>query len=68
MRVEDGEKDKLELRLKLAREKFSQFALHLTSERKRESYWREVAVPYVKYYAYEEILAPFGNKKRSGEC
>ncbi|PYQ65127.1 MAG: hypothetical protein DMF53_06160, partial [Acidobacteria bacterium] len=60
MRVEDGEKRKLEARKILARERFRAFPNHLGPE-ERERYRGEVQVFYVPYYAYEEILACVGD-------
>ena len=59
-RVESGEKGKLEARKALARERFRGLPLHLGPE-ERERYWGEAQVSYVPYYAYEEILACFGD-------
>lgn len=62
MRVDSGEKDKLELRREYARKQFERFPVHIPHD-KRFDYWGEVEVIYVPYYAYEEILAPFGDKR-----
>jgi cellulose biosynthesis protein BcsQ len=62
MRVENGEKDKLELRREYARERFKLFPTHVPHE-KLDDYWGGVEVIYVPYYAYEEILAPFADKR-----
>ena len=62
MRVENGEKEKLERRREYAREHFDLFPAHVPHD-KRGDYWGEVEVIYVPYYAYEEILAPFGDKR-----
>lgn len=62
MRVENGEKEKLELRREYARKHFERFPAHIPHE-KHSDYWGEVEVIYVPYYAYEEILAPFGDKR-----
>lgn len=62
MRVENGEKDKLELRREYARERFKRFPAHVPHE-KLDDYWGGVEVIYVPYYAYEEILAPFADKR-----
>ncbi len=61
MRVENNEKEKLEQRREYARKSFSRFPCHLSSEEK-DKYWGEVEVMYFPYYAYEELLAPFGDK------
>ncbi len=61
MRVEDGEQKKLELGRDLARATFDTF-LHGMDGRGRERYWGDVEIPYKPYYAYEEILAVFGDR------
>lgn len=61
MRIENGEKEKLELRREDARNNFDRFVN--VPHKKRDDYWGEVEVLYVPYYAYEEILAPFGDKR-----
>jgi cellulose biosynthesis protein BcsQ len=65
-RIENAEKEKLDLRWEYAKRKFAPFSAHMPS-RMREPYWSEVAVPYVPYYAYEEILATFGEKHRRAD-
>jgi cellulose biosynthesis protein BcsQ len=60
MRIENSEKDKLELRWALAKSSFALFPKSMASV-EREDYWKDVQVPYVGYYAYEEILATFGD-------
>ena len=61
MRIENGEKDKLDLRRQYARQQFDPFPTHIPH--KRTDYWGAVEVLYIPYYAYEEILAPFGDKR-----
>jgi tetratricopeptide (TPR) repeat protein/cellulose biosynthesis protein BcsQ len=60
-RVEQGEKDKLELRRRYARQRFALLPSHL-SPADRERYWGEVEFLYVPFYAYEEVLAPFAEE------
>jgi hypothetical protein len=60
-RVELGEKDKLELARTYARSKFDRVLDHVTMTAKAE-YWAEVETLYVPWYAYEEVLATFGDK------
>lgn len=62
MRVDNSEKDKLERRLEYAKKQFERFPAHIPHA-KRTDYWGEVEIIYVPYYAYEEILAPFGDKR-----
>lgn len=64
MRIENAEQEKLNLRWEYAKRKFALFPTHMSSEEARSRYWTEVAVPYVPYYAYEEVLAAFGDKQR----
>jgi hypothetical protein len=61
MRVELAEKDRLERLHEFAQNKFAGFLEHL-SEEERQTYWSQVQVVYVPYYAYEEILATFGDR------
>lgn len=61
MRVEDGELDKLEASRDFARERFDRFVSHVADP---ERYWGDVEVPYKSFYAYEEILAPIGDRPR----
>ena|SRR5215218_10150703 len=63
MRIENAEQEKLDLRWEYAKHKFALFPAHMPL-RERGQYWNEVAVPYVPYYAYEEILAVFGERHR----
>ncbi len=60
MRVDPFEKSKLDVRKALARVRFAPFPEHL-SEKDRETNRNTVQFNYVPYYAYEEILAAFGN-------
>jgi hypothetical protein len=60
-RVDTSEKEKLDLRREYARQEFDTFLQHL-SPSKREEYWGSTEIPYVPFYAYEEILAVFGDK------
>lgn len=58
MRVDQSERDKLDVRKEYARRKFDPFIQRLTIP-EREDFWGGVAVPYVPYFAYEEMLATF---------
>lgn len=60
MRLENAEKLKLQQRKDYAKSKFKLFPNTLPGE-ERENYWGNVPVIYVPYYAYEEILAAFGD-------
>jgi CO dehydrogenase nickel-insertion accessory protein CooC1 len=60
MRIEDGEKEKLDIGRALARMKFEGFPAGMTPE-SSALYWAEVEVPYKPFYAFEETLATFGD-------
>lgn len=62
MRVENAEKDKRDRRKDYAKRKFAEFPAQFTEE-VREQYRGKVQFPYIPYYAYEEILATFGDEK-----
>jgi hypothetical protein len=63
MRVEDGEQNKLENGRALARLRFTGYPSGLDRDA-RQRYWGDVEIPYKPYYAYEEILATFGDEPR----
>jgi tetratricopeptide (TPR) repeat protein/MinD-like ATPase involved in chromosome partitioning or flagellar assembly len=65
MRVEPFEKTKLDLRREYAKELFKLFPSHLAPQ-SRAQFQEDTQVKYLPYYAYEEILATFGN--RPGEA
>lgn len=58
MRVDQAEKEKLEQRQGYARWKFDPFIGRIPPPERR-GYWGSVEVPYVPFFAYEEILSPF---------
>ncbi|MFI7029784.1 FxSxx-COOH system tetratricopeptide repeat protein [Microbispora rosea] len=60
MRIDDGEKVKLDAGRQLARSRFDRFPQDLTFEEARR-YWGAVEIPYRPFYAYEETLAAFGD-------
>jgi CO dehydrogenase nickel-insertion accessory protein CooC1/post-segregation antitoxin (ccd killing protein) len=60
MRIEDGEKEKLDVGRALARMRFEGFPAGLTPEMSTQ-YWGAVEVPYMPFYAFEETLATFGD-------
>jgi tetratricopeptide (TPR) repeat protein/MinD-like ATPase involved in chromosome partitioning or flagellar assembly len=61
MRVEPFEKNKLDLRREYAKEMFKLFPSHLPPQ-SRAQFQEDTQVKYLPYYAYEEILATFGNR------
>lgn len=58
MRIEDAESDKKDAGLAKAH---SLFQHYVTAERPHE-YWGKVQIPYKAFYAYEEVLAGFGDR------
>jgi tetratricopeptide (TPR) repeat protein len=60
MRIEDGEKEKLDVGRSLARMRFEGFPAGMSQE-SAALYWASVEVPYKPFYAFEEILATFGD-------
>jgi cellulose biosynthesis protein BcsQ len=64
MRVDLAEKEKLDASRAFARKAFFGFPNHLEG-RRREFYWRKSEVLYHSYYAYEEVLAAFGDSADS---
>jgi len=60
MRVEDAEKEKLDVGRALARVKFDGLPEGLSAEA-NALYWASVEVPYKPFYAFEEMLATFGD-------
>ena len=57
-RVDQTERDKLDARKAFARVSFDPFLEHISSTF-RLNYWDNVEIPYVPWFAYEEVLAPF---------
>ncbi len=60
-RVDGSEKDKLNARRAFARATFDPYVAAIAPNAIDE-YWRDVEVPYVPWYSYEEVLAPFADK------
>jgi CO dehydrogenase nickel-insertion accessory protein CooC1 len=61
MRIEDGEKEKLDVGRAIARRRFDGFPQGI-EQADTVSYWTSVEVPYKPFYAFEEILATFGDE------
>lgn len=59
MRVENAETEKRDNRMAYAKNKFGSVP---SCEASSERYWGEIPVIYIPYYAYEEILAAFGEQ------
>jgi cellulose biosynthesis protein BcsQ/tetratricopeptide (TPR) repeat protein len=64
MRIEDGEKEKLDIGRSTARRRFEGFPQGLT-QTDSLAYWTSVEVPYKPFYAFEETLATFGDEPGS---
>ena len=70
-RIENGEQDKLVAAIAFARRVFAEFLIHVQSNRRKvdlsqqASYWRDVETPYVTFYAFEEVPAPFHDESGS---
>jgi CO dehydrogenase nickel-insertion accessory protein CooC1 len=60
MRIEDGEKEKLDVGRSTARRRFEGFPQGMTQD-DSAAYWSRVEVPYKPFYAFEEVLATFGD-------
>src|SRR6202049_2261963 len=60
MRIEDGEKEKLDIGRALARSRFEGFPAGMSPENSA-LYWASVEVPYKPFYAFEETLATFAD-------
>jgi len=60
MRVDPSQKEKVDKGYQLAFQLFSSLPSGM-SERERREYRNDVSIPYMAYYAYEEILAIFGD-------
>ena len=63
-RVERAEVDRLEAAQEAARATFDRFLAHLPRE-ERADHWAHIEVLYQPYYAYEEVLAPFREARRT---
>jgi WD40 repeat protein len=61
-RVDDKEKEKLDAARASARQRFAPLLDHV-AEQDRDAYWGDVEIPYKGYYAFEEVLATFGDKR-----
>ena len=60
MRIDQGEKEKLDAGRALARALFDHFPSGMNEE-ESTAYWGSVEIPYQPYYAFEESLAAFGD-------
>lgn len=56
-RIENAEKEKLRVRLGLARQAFDPVVDFITDDDERDEYFGSMQLQYEPYYAYEEVLA-----------
>lgn len=61
MRIDASEKNKLDAGRDYARERFAPI-LRQSSVDDVTRYWAQAEIPYVPFFAFEEILAPFGDQ------
>jgi MinD-like ATPase involved in chromosome partitioning or flagellar assembly len=61
MRVEQSELERLERMRQIAQNAFAGFLDHLPAA-DQDSYWGRSEIPYVPFYAYQEILAAVGDR------
>jgi MinD-like ATPase involved in chromosome partitioning or flagellar assembly len=66
MRVERAEKDFLDRSLAQAQTAFDSLMPEMPVEERRR-YWREIAVFYTPFYAFNEVLAVFGDLHRQSD-
>jgi cellulose biosynthesis protein BcsQ len=64
-RIENAEKEKLDRRRERAMRVFGGLLVG-AGQAEREEYWADVELPYVPFYAYEEVLATFKDKPGAG--
>jgi hypothetical protein len=66
-RIENSEKEKLDRRRAYARKLFEKHLTFLDDGEDQDAYWDAAEVPYIPYYAYEEVLAVFGDRLGQNE-
>jgi MinD-like ATPase involved in chromosome partitioning or flagellar assembly/tetratricopeptide (TPR) repeat protein len=64
MRIDDSEKAKLDVGRVIARDQFAGFPAGMDPD-EVDRYWSSVEIPYQAFYAFEEMLAVFGDKPGS---
>jgi hypothetical protein len=62
-RIELAEKERLDASRETARTMFDRYVRHL-SRTERASYWARAEVLYQPFFAYEEVLAPFAERRQ----
>lgn len=60
-RIENAERDRLEAARRYARERMAAFLPPLTSDQMPRDYWDAMEIAYRPAYAFEEVLAVFGD-------
>ncbi len=65
MRIDDGEKEKLDAGRPAGPEPVRQPAREDDAPEERNRYWGAVEIPYKRFYAFEETLATFGDASGS---
>ena len=65
MRIDEAEKDKADVGLAAARVRFANALHDKMREYEARDYWAALPIPYKPFYAFEEILAVFGDVPRS---
>ena len=61
MRVDPSEQEKADIGRRVAMQRFSGLPAGLSPDERGE-YWKKVEIPYRAFYAYEEVLAVFGDE------
>ncbi|CAN2040429.1 hypothetical protein GMMP15_1730004 [Candidatus Magnetomoraceae bacterium gMMP-15] len=59
-RSDRTEKDKLDTTRNYVKKQFASFIQHIP-ETEQDNYWGDIEIPYIPWYAYEEILATFSD-------
>jgi WD40 repeat protein/cellulose biosynthesis protein BcsQ len=62
MRLDTSEKERLDARMVQVRSSFDQLIQEPPDS--RDSYWKDVSVPYWPFYSFQEILAVFGDSPK----
>ncbi|WP_420129641.1 KGGVGR-motif variant AAA ATPase [Longimicrobium sp.] len=62
-RIDMSEHEKLTAGLRQAREAFRPFTDHASGPTPLDDYWGSVEFPYVPYFSFEEVLAPFADER-----
>lgn len=63
-RIDSSEQEKLDARRVIAHQKFDLYVAEIAHD-ELEDYWRDIEVPYIPWYSYEETLAVFVDKYKA---